>query len=217
MSGLDCAPLLISAAVPFCPPSHRGLRPTRMPDLQAAAGRDQPASGVGHRRKAGLHRSGDRPHHRLALHRALLGALRHPACWYQVGAAVHCRCCRTLCRHHTLVDPPRSLHATAVSATPPRSLHIQCGPLRLSHSGVDSHVDLRHALFSDLWELQLVFACALAHYIARCVGVRSCSRRAARSDCRSTCTAPLPCNAHSAQQCCALHCTALHCPALHDY
>ena len=34
MSGLDCAPLLISAAVPFCPPSHRGLRPTRMPDLR---------------------------------------------------------------------------------------------------------------------------------------------------------------------------------------
>ena len=65
MSGLDCAPLLISAAVPLCPPqaSHRGLRPTRMPDLQAAAGRDQPASGVGHRQKVWLHRSGDREKH----------------------------------------------------------------------------------------------------------------------------------------------------------
>ena len=72
-----------------------------MPDLQAAAGRDQPASGDGHRRKVGLHCSGDRPHHRLAVYRALRGALRHPACGYQVGAAVHRRCCRALCRHHT--------------------------------------------------------------------------------------------------------------------
>ena len=89
-----------------------------MPDLQAAARRDQPASGVGHRPKVGLHRRADRPHHRLALHRALLGALRHPACWYQVGAAVHCRCCRTLCQHHT--PTPRGLCTRRPSLRPRR-------------------------------------------------------------------------------------------------
>jgi hypothetical protein len=64
---------------------------------------------------------------------------------------------------------PRTLRATAASATV-RSLRIQCRYPRVSSvSGVDSHVDLRHANYMRLWELQLVFASAVAHYLVRCV------------------------------------------------
>ena len=89
----------------------------------------------------------------------------------------------------------RTHHSPATSCTrpPPQRPRDLCAwRPPSSAAGVDSHVDLRHANYNDHWELQLVFACAVAHYISRCVS--AC--------CLSVCLSVAVCLSHAV---CLLH------------
>ena len=156
--GLDCAP-----------PTPAWDCLPRMPNLQDAAHHYQPASGGGHGQKKELLRSADRAHHRLALHPAVHGARRHRAGRCQACDANHRRCCRTSGRYHT-----PSSDVARDGRRRPCGLYASMRPPSPA-AGVDSHLDLRHANFSRFWELQLVFAASILHFLARCVGLRPCA------------------------------------------
>ena len=103
MAGVGSRPRATRSSFGGRPPPAPGTALARLPNLQAADHRDQPASGGGPRQEEELLRRGHRAHHRLSLHPAGFGAHRHSAAGCQACVSAHRRCCRGIGRR---IPPP---------------------------------------------------------------------------------------------------------------